>query len=322
MTFRLRKKAVRFVFCFVIASFVSKCAFAMDKRVSMTISHYIMAVMHDDLGEPVKAIKEFKKALSLDYKNTLIHLNLAISYIKNSEFNNAVKELNLTAKLDPAAVEPHAILALLYTLQNKTDESNREYEIALKNASKLQPKNIEVYKNLGILYLQQKKYQAAENMFNLMLGLTPSDAQAHFYLANTFDQQGKKGAAEQELRKALESNPDYHEALNYLGYLYVEENRNLDEAEIMIKKALEMEPDNGAYLDSLGWLYFKKGDIDKSIESLSRAVILFEDPVIYEHLGDAYFKKNDSEKAIANWQNSLKLDPNQESVKNKIGTKK
>jgi len=294
----------------------------MDKRVSMTLSHYIMAVMHDDLGEPVKAIQEFKKALKFDYKNTLIHLNLAISYIKNSEFDNAVKELNLTARMDSAAVEPHAILALLYTLQNKTNDSNREYEIALKNASKLQPKNTEVYKNLGILYLQQKKYSAAENMFKMILDFMPGDASAHFYLANTYEQQGKKDAVEPELRKALVSNPDYHEALNYLGYLYVEENRNLDEAEVMIKKALEMEPDNGAYIDSLGWLYFKKGDIDKAIELLSRAIILFEDPVIYDHLGDAYLKKGDPEKAAANWQSSLKLDPNQESVKKKLENKK
>jgi predicted Zn-dependent protease len=111
--------------------------------------------------------------------------------------------------------------------------------------------------------------------------------------------------AEKELRRALELKPDFHQALNFLGYLYVEENRNLDEAETMIRKALELEPDNGAYVDSLGWLYFKKGNASESLKELQKASLLLEDPVIYDHLGDVYLKINDRAKAKLNWEKSL-----------------
>ena len=105
---------------------------------------------------------------------------------------------------------------------------------------------------------------------------------------------------------------------NYLGYMYVEEEKNLDAAEVMIKKALEIEPNNGAYIDSLGWLYFKKGKLSPALEQLERASALLEDPVIYDHLGDVYLKKGDVKKALGSWQKSLQLDSKQEQIKKKI----
>ncbi len=317
MTFKLRRISSVFLYLAFFLSFAVK-GFALDKKISNALSHYIMAVIYDDLGDVDRAVQEYQQALRVENKNTVIHLNLAVSFIKKNEFKKAAEELDIAIKLDPESVEPHAIKALLYSLQNNIDESNREYELALKNASKLHPQDIGIYKNLGLLYLQQKKLNAAESIYRLILDLFPSDAQAHFYLANIYDQLDKKRNVEEELRKSLQLKPDYHEALNYLGYMYVEANKNLEEAENLIKKALELQPDNGAYVDSLGWLYFKKGNYKIALETLIRASTLLEDIVIYEHLGDVYYKVNDVENALANWQKSLKLDANQDKVKKKI----
>jgi tetratricopeptide (TPR) repeat protein len=106
--------------------------------------------------------------------------------------------------------------------------------------------------------------------------------------------------------------------MNYLGYLYVEDNRNLRQAEAMIKKALEIEPANGAYLDSLGWLYFKQGKPRQAIKELEKASALMKDPLICEHLGDAYLGIGDARKARLNWMRSLELSPEQENVRRKI----
>jgi len=318
MIFQHKRLTPQIVFCLAVCVFIPFFALASDEINSRALSRYIMAVMYDDLGDLDTAIQEYKKALSLDYKNSLIHLGLAASQIKKGEFPRAIEELKLAARFDPEAIEPHAILALLYSSQNKLDLATGEYEIALRNASKLQPKNIEIYKTLGAIYLQQKKYKEAENAYKLILDLSPNDAEAHFYLANIYDELKDRAKAEAELKNALELKPDYHQALNYLGYLYVEENRNLETAETMIRKALEMEPDNGAYVDSLGWLYFKKGRIQEALRELERASVLLEDPVIYEHLGDVYFKTGDYNNAKLNWQKSLRLEPNKDAVKNKI----
>lgn len=292
--------------------------FAGDKNISPALSHYIMALYYKNTGELDKAVYEFSKAAKYDPKNSTIHFSLAVAYIKDQKLEKAVDELNLAIKLSPEAVEPHAVLALVYYSMNKSKEANREYEFALQNASKIQPGNIYIYKNLGIVYLQNKKFKDAENIYRLILKISPNDAEAHFYLANIYEELKNRRMVESELREAIKLKPDYHEALNYLGYLEVEENKNLAEAEKMITKALSLDSENGAYLDSMGWLYFKKGRFDKAVEYLERAGTLMEDAVIYDHLGDAYYKVSDKEKARLNWTKSLKLDPNQAKVKDKL----
>jgi Tfp pilus assembly protein PilF len=318
MSFRIKGLGRGLFLCLLFSLIINTEAAALDKRASCALSHYIMAVMYDSLGDIDKAIAEYKKALKIEGQNAVIHLNLAASYIKHNEADKAVAELNTAIGLDPEAVEPHAILALLYSSQGKSQEASREYEIALQNASKAQPKNIEIYKALGELYLRQKNLQSAEKTYLLILDLAPGDAEAHFFLANIYEEAGEPLKAEKELKRAVELKPDYHEALNYLGYLYVEQDKNLDQAEAMIRKALEFEPDNGAYVDSLGWLYFKKGKLKEALRELEKASLLLEDPVIYDHLGDLYLRTGDKEKAKLSWQKSLKLDPGQDKVRQKL----
>jgi len=304
--------------CFLVTLTLHTRASAFDRKTSATLSHYIIAAMHEQLGDIDTAIREYRKALRTDNKSSVIHINLASLYIKKNDIPKAAEELKITIGLDPEAVEPHAILALLYFSQDKKELASREYEIALQNASRLEPKNVDIYKTLGLIYLQQKKFKEAQGTYQLILDLSPDDAEARFYLANIYEELKDRPRAVIELKKSLEINPDYEEALNYLGYIYVEEGANLAEAERMIKKALARQPENGAFVDSLGWLYFKQGKIQEAVKELERAVFLMEDPVIYDHMGDAYLKSGNLGGARTNWEKSLQLDPNQDKIKEKI----
>lgn len=318
MTSGVRKFGCILLLCFVAGVVCEKKVFAFDKKASLALRHYIMGAMYEDLGNIDEAIQEYKKALKVDRKTSVIHLNLASSYIKKNDIPKAIEELNLAVELDPGAIEPHAILALLYSSQNKLDLAAKEYEIALKCASQLEPDNTEIYKSLGQIYLQQGKLLDAENTYKLILDLDPNDASAHYYLANIYNELNKDELVEQELKEALRLNPDYHEALNFLGYMYVDKNKNLDEARIMIEKALEFDPDSGAYRDSLGWFYFRKGKYKEAIVELESAAGLLDDPVIFDHLGDAYFRVKNMEKAKSNWEKSLELNSEQDKVRKKL----
>jgi len=281
------------------------------------MTHYIMGVIYSDLGEADKAIEEYKRSLK-DQETLTTYLNLASVYIKKDDIDSAIKELNSAAKFAPDAVEPHAILAILYAARKTFDLATDEYRIALEKASKLHPNDIEIAKNLGIVYMQQKKYGEASRVFRLLVDLSPKDAEAHFYLANAYYETNELTLTEKELKAAIEINPDYHEALNFLGYMYVEENRNLDAAEKMIGAAIKMNPDNGAYIDSLGWLYYKKGKVKEAAIELEKAVSLLEDPVIYDHLGDVYFELKDYKAARLSWQKALELNPQRKEVLKKL----
>jgi len=258
----------------------------LDKKASLSLSHYIMALFYYDLGELEKAVKEYEDALRLDNGVALVHLDFAVTLIKKNEISRAMDELNYTIKLDPEAIEPHAVLALLNLAQGKPGLAVKEYEAALKNSSKFNPNDPEVHFYLGALYSE------GELKNNVLL--------------------------EEEFKKAIALKPDYAEALNFLGYTYVENNKNLKVAEDLIKRALKVDPDNGAYIDSLGWLYYKRGRFKEAKETLEKAVSLMPDPVIFDHLGDVFFKIKDIKNAQANWQESLKLNPTQDDLKKKI----
>jgi len=68
------------------------------------------------------------------------------------------------------------------------------------------------------------------------------------------------------LRAAIDEYPENELLLNWLGYSYVNEGYNLDEAEVLIRRALQLSPENPYYLDSLGWLYFMKKDYKTALE--------------------------------------------------------
>ncbi|MBU4310301.1 tetratricopeptide repeat protein, partial [bacterium] len=74
----------------------------------------------------------------------------------------------------------------------------------------------------------------------------------------------------------------------------------------------------GYFLDSLAWGYYQKGDYEKALELLEKAMgFVSDDPVIFDHLGDAYQKKNLLEKALHSWEKSYNLNKDKK-VKKKI----
>lgn len=289
-----------------------------DSGGARSLSHYILGVYYDDLGDLDKAIQEYKQALAANPNSALLHLNLASVFIKKDQTALAIEQLKESIGIAPESIEPHVILALVYAAQNKADLATQEYTLALKNAAKLQPKNIEIYKSLGVIYLQQKKFKEAEGIFKLITGMDPADPQAHFYLGSIYFDLRDNSSAEKELNTALKLKPDYHEALNFLGYFYLEQDKNINRAGRMIRKALVFQPQNAAYLDSLGWFYFKKGKFKEALRELEKAASLLSDPTIYDHLGDAYLKLGDRNSAKLNWEKSLKLDSTQENIKSKL----
>lgn len=140
-----------------------------------------------------------------------------------------------------------------------------------------------------------------------MVELQPRDDKFHFTLGALYDENRQKDLSAAEMRKAIALNPSNAPALNYLGYSYAEAGKHLDEAETLIKRALDIEPEDGFYIDSLGWVYYQRGQYQKAIDQLERAVNLTSsDPTITEHLGDAYRKIGKYRDARQEYQDALK----------------
>ncbi|MDD8051049.1 MAG: tetratricopeptide repeat protein [Verrucomicrobiota bacterium] len=124
------------------------------------------------------------------------------------------------------------------------------------------------------------------------------------------------------LRRSIELDPQYPEALNYLGYMMAERGEDLLEAKSLIERALELSPENGAYLDSLGWALYRLGDLNGALENLLKAQeSIDDDPVVFEHLGDVYWDLGQLGRARSAWNRALELDPGNQDIQRKLDEK-
>lgn len=117
-----------------------------------------------------------------------------------------------------------------------------------------------------------------------------------------------------------EKNPSYN---NDLGYIWADNDMNLDEAEKLVRRAIDeerrirkkigaTEKDNAAYLDSLGWVLYKKKKYKEALEHLLEAVKDEENGQhleIYDHLAEVYIALDQKDKALEAWKKGLNCKP-------------
>lgn len=162
-----------------------------------------------------------------------------------------------------------------------------------------------------------------------LLRRAPRDADVLYNLGLLHGESGDSARALQVMQRAIESDPNHADALNYIGYTWAERGERLDEAEALIVRALEQRPEAGHILDSLGWVYYMRaqplieaGRVDEGRAWLRRAVVQLKraaeriggggDPVISEHLGDAYFLLGRRREALKMYEEALRQKPRPE----------
>lgn len=171
---------------------------------------------------------------------------------------------------------------------------------------------------LATAYLIKEDYANALPVYDaLVSSLSPeqlaADPTSLYHRGICHERLGRWDEAEIDFKRVLEIDPESSDALNYLGYTWVDRGENLDEAFDMIRKAVALEPDSGAIVDSLGWAHFKLGQYsqariyleDASEKSPSSATII-------DHLGDVYWKLGRFLEAGYQWKRALDLDPTEE----------
>lgn len=135
----------------------------------------------------------------------------------------------------------------------------------------------------------------------------------YFQLGSACERNHKFKEAEDYFRKSLALEPDFAEALNYLGYMWADRGENLAEARQMIEKAVKLEPKNAAFLDSLGWVLYKQDQPEAALKHILEAIQYNEEPdaTLYDHLGDIYAALKKPELARDAWRKAYSIEPSE-----------
>ena len=213
------------------------------------------------------------------------------------------------------AASPYKRAAELQLGLNLADLEKRDEAVnhltALLDAD---PSDTRAYLALGGVYGAKKDFKSAAAIYDRAETAITAPLRSHWNLfyqrGIAYEQLDIWPKAEESFRKALKLYPDQPQVLNYLGYSYVDQNKNLDEALAMIRKAVELRPDDGYIVDSLGWAYYRLGRFDEAVTELERAIKLRpEDATINDHLGDAYWQVGRKLEARFQWQHAIDGKP-------------
>lgn len=204
--------------------------------------------------------------------------------------------------------------ALVRQAENLDLSERREEAIPrLRNIIVSHPDNIEALGTLGDILRYDEQWVEAAEIYSRLIshidGDRPRDWRYFYVRGIAHERSNQWEKAEADFLKALELNPEQPYVLNYLGYSWVDQGLNLDEALEMIDRAIAMMPRDGYIIDSLGWAYYKLGRVDEAIVELERALrFLPNDPEINDHLGDAYWVAGREREAMFQWRIAIDVD--------------
>ena len=240
---------------------------------------------------------------------------LANVYETTKRYQEAIDVYDRIPKGTPLQAAVEIRKAINLNMLDRVDEAKS----LLEGLADRDKEDLRALDALGTMMRGRKRYAEAMEYYTRAIDQIPKPEKRHWtywYARGTSYERLKKWPlAEADLQKALQLYPDQPLILNYLGYSWVDQNRNLKQGMSLIEKAVALKPDDGYIVDSLGWAHYKLGNYKEAVRYLERAVELKpEDPVLNDHLGDALWRVGRTREARYQWEQSLTLNPEPEDA--------
>jgi tetratricopeptide (TPR) repeat protein len=271
----------------------------------------IAASLSDEASADV-AILYLRFALCLQPDFDLAKIVLADRFEALRKFDDAIQVYRSIAADSPFRFSAAVQIAADETRLNQNDKAVADL-VAL---TQQKPADITGWTALGDAYRSTEKYaqagEAYDHAVKLLNPITKKDWPLFYARGVAEERSHNWAAAEQDLQQALKLSPDQPQVLNYLGYSWVDQGRNLPQAVAMLERARALSPTDGYIVDSVGWAYYRLGRYQDAAKTLEEAVLLVPgDPTINEHLGDAYWKVGRKLDAHFQWSHALAFGPDE-----------
>ena len=161
---------------------------------------------------------------------------------------------------------------------------------------------VKVLRAKAIFYRASNAFRQSADMYAQALELAPGNVEMLLAQAVLFYELQAFPEYIARLEQVLAIDPDSVDALNALGYYYVEQGISLDKATVLLERALVLAPDSFYILDSVGWLAYQKKDYVKAEKYLMKALALEHDEEIIMHLIAARWQSGKQQQAKQLWR--------------------
>jgi tetratricopeptide (TPR) repeat protein len=255
-------------------------------------------------------------ALHLEPSSPFALAALASVYETTKRYDSAIRTYDRIPAGTPIQMSIDVRKALLLNQLDRLDEATALLErIAAESKT-----DIRALDALGSIMQARKRFADAIGYYDRVIDRIETPAKQHWTLffarGTSYERVKNWPKAEADLQRALRLAPDQASVLNYLGYSWVDQEKNLRQGMEHIRKAVRLRPEDGHIVDSLGWAHYRLGNYREAVRYLERAVeIMPWDPILNDHLGDAYWRAGRRREARFQWDQALTLKPEPEDAK-------
>ena len=239
---------------------------------------------------------------------------------KKNELNEAKKRyeavLNLPVDLEPLArFDAYRLLAKIAIAGKDITEAI----LLLKEAVKIQAKNLEVQFDLANLYQMNGEFLSAIDAYHQAIQIDSQHFQSYGNLGLALSSIGKNQDAEKALRNSIEINPNYSDGWCNLGVIYKDAHQ-LEKAMDCFMEAIRLKPKFTEAFVNLANTLHELGKYDEAIEYCDEALLiqpkLFQ---AYNNKGNIFRSIGKLEEALQCYQEAIKIHPNYPEALNNCG---
>jgi tetratricopeptide (TPR) repeat protein len=266
-------------------------------------------------GDELAALIYLRLALYLQPDHALAAVTVADLYEQLKQNQAAIDAYDMVPEASPMRPSAEIQAGLSLDALGRSDEAVKQ----LQDIVQANPKDVDAWSALGSLQRSAKKFDDAAQTYTKAIDLLAKPERSNwtlfYFRAICFERTKQWPKAEADFKKALELFPNQPLVLNYLGYSWVDQGVNLDEAFKMLREAVDLRPTDGYVVDSLGWADYKLGHYDDAARELEKAIELKPaDPVVNDHLGDAYWRMGRKLDAHFQWNHARDMGPEPEDL--------
>lgn len=283
---------------------------------------YVKAMVELDKGNQDRAIADLNAAIEQNPSLRMARMKLGELYLTRKDYEQAVPHLQAASDLDPYTVQNHYNLGVALQVLNRLQESALAYIRGIK----LDQNNFGCNMNLGLVYFGLGQIDPAIFYIERATRIQPNSAPAWSNLGVVYDAAGNAILAEASYRKALELDSTSNSTLINLTSNLIGQAKSAD-AVAIARQLLSLRDDPMSY-KRLGDAYAVGREWEQAAEAYDAAVK--KDPrftpainakanmLVTRYENDLRIDDALRQSALALWNESLKIRPEQPSVKENL----
>ena len=286
-------------------------------------------------GDIEAAKSDYERCLATEPNNAYACLGLARIAIDRDAWDAAEASLRTAIDADPSFGAAHRLLASIHEHFGRVEEGDRELRIA-KDCGRFFPAPDPWLDGLeqlcfhsdkllvkGSMAEQAGKLDVARSLYERVIEIAPNNFDATFRLAIVLQKQNDRGRAELLFNRALtlESNDEsrYPVIHSNLGEIYFR-NGEIEKSVESLAKAIDLDPEFEAAHLSLGAVLTQQGHPEEAITHCQKALALNPDSDAAQfNWGLALLKLGVPDEAVAHFEEATRLNPQLAAAYYQIG---